>query len=297
MTKTRAEYEEWKKKHGVELKACSGFSSRIYVSEEVVVKEQILSLHHGEWVSLQLYRDDVPGMAETREKILREDEEIEISKKGMESIIFFRTHKWMEEEVEPMQRAADAKLTPPLMDHFYVTLAHPKFRLGITLQNRLHFVCSEWKDREGGVCEGMAKFGAGKFLQIVEKVAEEGLVYLDWNPANLGLTSTDKLQLLDWACTIKEHGVRLRKNLQRIEEKETVFALLWRKAVMLKSLCKTWALYQDDNAFFKCIYLPFCRAANNAEKLCREHLEIIAEAGTDYSKVLDVCMFDEIEEE
>ena len=160
MTKTRAEYEEWKKKHGVELKACSGFSSRIYVSEEVVVKEQILSLHHGEWVSLQLYRDDVPGMAETREKILREDEEIEISKKGMESIIFFRTHKWMEEEVEPMQRAADAKLTPPLMDHFYVTLAHPKFRLGLPFRTASTLSAASGKT-EKGVC-GNGEIRRGK---------------------------------------------------------------------------------------------------------------------------------------
>ena len=290
--KSVQEYTEWKKHHAVAARSCSGFSSRIYVGENLVVKEQILALHENEWHSLQLYRDDVAGMDETRDKILENNEDVEFTQKGMESIVFFKTHIWDSEEVQPMQRAARAGITPKLCEAFYVQLRNPNFRLGITAQHPLHLVFSSWSTEDCGICGRMARIGSKRIANVLERIAEAGLAHLDWNPANLGMTSTDQIQVIDWACSTKEPQVELRESIKDKQEASRRLQLLWRKTVMYKAFCKTWSVYQDEPDFFRRIYLPFCRYANDAEKTCRHLLEQIATPGTDYEKVICITMLE-----
>ena len=155
---THEEYMEVIREHKAGLTSSSGFSSRVYVGENVVIKEQILGFVDGEWHSLQLYREDIPGSAEIREKLLDTSKDVEFTQKTLDSIFFFRTHVWDSDEVQPMARAARVRITPILQDAFTVVLSHPLFRLGVTVQEPLHILWSSWKSDV--MLNRIAKIGA-----------------------------------------------------------------------------------------------------------------------------------------
>ena len=288
-----SEYDIWRRSTGAALAVTAGFSSRVYVAEDVVIKEQILGFYEGAWHSLQLFREDVPGSRATREKIMDPVKCSELTEKHIDSILFFRTHKWHEEEIEPMEKASEHYLTPKMDTAFMVRLAHPRFRLGISAQEPLHVLWSNWDLQSGEMLQKIAKIGARKIANAIEKMASIQIAHLDWNPANIGMTCTERLQLIDWACSTKKPEVVLRKEFETHKESIEKMELLWRKAIMYKAFEKTWLPYADNEEFWKHIYMPMKRYARDASETCRHFLEKIAAPDTELDKVLDVKMFEE----
>ena len=129
------DYQDWLKDQRAHALSSTGLSARIFRAGDNYIKEQILALVGGEWQSLQMYRDDVPGLDAVRKCIL---ESRPITPAQKENATCLNTHVF-KEEVDALQRASDASITPKLVQSFMVHLSDG-FRLGITVQRKLLYM-------------------------------------------------------------------------------------------------------------------------------------------------------------
>lgn len=290
--KTFDEYKEWKRKQKTTERVVEGLSSRIYTrGGDLIVKEQILGWTENSWKSLQVYRNDVPGVAKVRASIL---ESKPLDDAQLKNILHLRTHEF-KSETKALELASEIGVTPELVEWFFVDLG-PQFRLGVTVQKKLYRVFRDWEKKHGyeEMLSRMQMVGINQFYKTVKLLNDAGLVYFDWNCGNMGITSTMQLQLIDFACCLRTPEVEM-KNKEDVYLKPRM-EQLWRRSVSLRAMKRCFEIIANRDDDFRCLmYHPVRREHQKAERLCKDYMHEYAHPDTDIDSVLSEEMFTDLE--
>lgn len=286
-----SEYSEWLRAHDAKEMNEGGCSARILRAGSRFVKEQILGRVEGEWHSLQLYRDDVPGIDLARRDIL---EKKPLSDEQKEKVLFLETHRFAD-EVAALRLADASHMTPALTDVFRVEIeAGGEFCLGVTVQQKLDRVFRHWEDDLGfdGMVDRICRVGFHQYTRAVDSMAKAGIVYFDWNCGNMGITQTSRLQLIDFACAIRPAPFALRDpDSTRLQREADI---LWRQTIMYRAMTKSWrCLAEKNDNFYQQMYRKATTSYRYYKKLCHEFLTQHAVPETDFDAVLSVDMLSE----
>lgn len=290
--KTLDEYNAWKKEQKTTECAGEGLSSRIFKrGAEYIVKEQILGWTENAWKSLQVYRNDVPGVAKVRASIFSSKP---LDDAQLNNILHLRTHEF-EKETKALELASEIGVTPQLVEWFFVDLG-PQFRLGVTVQQKLYRVFRDWEKKHGydEMLSRMQMVGINQFYKTVKLLNDAGLVYFDWNCGNMGITSTMQLQLIDFACCLRTPEVEM-KNKEEVHLKPRL-EQLWRRSVSLRAMKRCFEMMANRDDDFRCLmYHPVRREHKKAERLCKDYMHEYAHPDTDIDSVLSEEMFTDLE--
>lgn len=286
-----SEYSAWLRENDAKELDEGGCSARILRAGARFVKEQILGRVGGEWHSLQLYREDVPGIDLARRDIL---EKKPLSDEQKEKVLYLETHRFAD-EVAALRLAEGAHMTPALVDVFCVEIqAGGDFRLGVTVQQKLDRVFRHWEDDLGfdGMLDRICRVGFHQYTRAVDSMAKAGIVYFDWNCGNMGITQTSRLQLIDFACALRPVPFALRHpDSPRLQREADI---LWRQTIMYRAMTKSWRCIAEKNDhFYQQMYRKAATSYRYYKKLCHEFLTQHAVPETDFDAVLSVDMLSE----
>lgn len=216
-----------------------GRSSRVLCRGGEVMKVQYLVQQPYEdpprWLTMQLFEygdGDADGPDPDAVALLM-DGDAPLTREQTEGLRDFAAAAW-DEEVEAMQRASEAIVTPEFLGCFLVENPRaPDIRLGVTVQRRARVVWGQYDD--AGLARRACQTGLKPLLRIVTDTARAGLCHPDINVGNI-CEHGGRLMLLDWAdalpamtdVTFSAEGLASRDAVT--EE--------WRVLMMLRSLMK-----------------------------------------------------------
>lgn len=214
-----------------------GRSSRVFRVDDEVMKVQYLvqQPHEGPaWLTMQLfgYREDHAEAPDAEALALLVGGEA-LTDEQIDSLRPFAAACWIE-EVEAMQRGADAGVTPAFLGHFFVEDPRmPGIRLGVTLQRRAAVVWGQYDDAE--LARRACRTGLKPLVRIVTDTARAGLCHPDLNVGNI-CEHRGRVMLLDWADALPEMPGAVF-TAGGAESRDAVTEE-WRVLMMLRSLMK-----------------------------------------------------------
>ena len=169
------------------------------------------------------------------------------------------------------------------------------FYLCVSVQKRVPetMVLNHYKGYK--LAEKMAQIGYDKILQLVDRLADAGMLHGDLNPGNL-IISGRNLGVIDLAATMPEFfektGVRMLApprhekhpvDPQRVQDE---LARQWRRASMLRKFTQSWEGFSKNNRTFqRNVYKPIVDELGAA---CRDFGERLAKRAdpASYSSLL-----------
>jgi hypothetical protein len=217
-----------------------GRSSRVLCRGDEVMKVQYLVQQPYDdpprWLTMQLFEyggGDGDGEGPDPEALALLVSGEPLTREQTEGLRDFAAAAW-DEEVEAIQRASAAGVTPEFLAWFLVENPRaPAIRLGVTVQRRARVVWGQYDD--AGLARRACQTGLKPLLRIVTDTARAGLCHPDINVGNI-CEHGGRLMLLDWADALPVMADVVFSAAG--EESRDAVTEEWRVLMMLRSLMK-----------------------------------------------------------